>query len=363
MDKSRRAFTASGLAIASSVLLAGKTSAEPSKPAAGGADSAKAAAFVKKVGIQYPVCNAVFDGPGVPELAGAVSEAGGLGGMGFTWLPEDVARDYVKRTKALTKKPFAIGYVLEFEPRTLGIALEAGAPVVQFSWGTPTAAQVAFVRSFGAKVGMQICNLTGALQAFDLGVDYISCQGQEAGGHVQAQSSWRETLGPIIARAGDTPVLVAGGLADGKALREALSLGASGGVFGTRFVATRESAAYPEYKKRLVDGTPSETSLTVCFDGGWNNALHRVLRNATLDNWAAAGAKSAGKRPGEGDIVARLGSREFPRYLTPPPSVGMTGSPMDMPLYSGLGVGSIHDIPAAGDLVRRIWGECIGTTV
>lgn len=321
----------------------------------------KAQAFVEKMGIDFPVCGAVMDGPGTPPLAIAVSEAGGMGGMGLTWLSEAEVRAYVTLTKSSTSRPFAVGYVLEFEPKTLAAALESGAPVVQFSWGTPSQEQVRLVRSFGAKLGMQISNRLGAQQALDAGVDYICCQGQEAGGHVQAQTGWRSVLGGILDIAGETPVLVAGGIGDGKMLREVLEYGASGGIFGTRFVATKESPAHNGYKARLASATATDTSLTSCFDGGWSNALHRVIRNETLEAWEAAGALSAGKRPGEGEVIARRGDREFQRYLTPPPSADMTGQPMLMPLYSGTGVGSIHDIPHAGELVHRIWAECVGS--
>ena len=227
-----------------------------------------AASFVRKLGIRLPICQAVMDlGSGMAELSAAISEAGGLGGMGVTWHTGDEVAAFVSRARALTKAPFAVGYVLSFEPTTLPIALESGAPIVQFSWGTPKPETATLVRSFGAKIGMQVSSLGGAKQALDLGVDYLSIQGQEAGGHVQASASWRETIGAVIQAAGSVPVLVAGGLANGKALREVLSLGCAGGVFGTRFLATEESPSHPSYKKRLMHASASDTMLTVCFDG------------------------------------------------------------------------------------------------
>lgn len=320
------------------------------------------ASFVSKLGIKRPICQAVMDlGGGMAELSAAISEAGGLGGMGVSWHSADEVADFVKRACALTKAPFAVGYVLSFEPTTLATALESGAPVVQFSWGTPKPATVSLVRSFDAKIGMQVSSLAGAKQAFDLGVDYLSIQGQEAGGHVQASASWRDTIGAVVQSAGDVPVLVAGGLANGKALREVLSLGCAGGVFGTRFLATEESPSADSYKKRLAHASTADTMLTVCFDGGWPNALHRVLRNETTEMWEAAGSGPAGSRPGEGDVIAYLGNTPLERYSIFGPNKRMIGPDLtQMALYAGTSVDGITDIPPVAELIERIWQECIG---
>jgi nitronate monooxygenase len=316
--------------------------------------------FVAKMGLHYPIVQAAMGGSDLTELAASVAESGGLGGLGLTWSSEDEVRDQIKRVRARTKRPFAAGYVLAFPPNTLAAALEEGAPVVQFSWGIPSSEHVKLVRSHGASMGVQVSNLDGARRALDAGADYISVQGQEAGGHIQASTSWHQNLGPIIQEAGETPVLVAGGLGDGRALRVALNAGAAGGVFGTRFVACKENRFHQQYKERLVQSTAGDSMLTVCFDGSWPNALHRVLRNKATDAWEAAGSGPAGSRPGDGDTVAVIGNAPLPRYTMYPPNEGMPESVVsEMALYAGLGVDLIQDIPSARDLVKRLWSECI----
>jgi nitronate monooxygenase len=316
--------------------------------------------FVAKMGLRYPIVQAAMGGTDLTELAASVSESGGLGGLGVTWSSEDEVRDQIRRVRAKTKRPFAVGYVLAFPPSTLTAALEEGAPVIQFSWGTPSPEDVKLVRSHGARMGAQVSNLDGARRALDTGADYISVQGQEAGGHVQASASWHRNLGPILAEAGTTPVLVAGGLGDGRALRSALQAGAAGGVFGTRFVACKENGFHQQYKERLVQSTADDSMLTVCFDGSWPNALHRVLRNKATEAWEAAGSGPAGLRPGDGETVAVIGNTPLPRYTMYPPNEGMPESVVsEMALYAGLGVDLIHDVPSARDLVKRLWSECI----
>jgi nitronate monooxygenase/enoyl-[acyl-carrier protein] reductase II len=105
-------------------------------------------------------------------------------------------------------------------------------------------------------------------------------------------------------------------------------------------------------------GGEETTALTICFEGGWPHAPHRVLRNETLDAWEAAGCPSPGRRPGEGEIVARSASGEpIYRYEDTAPRVGMTGRIEAMALYAGTGVSRIHDLPPAGECVRQLWEE------
>jgi hypothetical protein len=86
------------------------------------------------------------------------------------------------------------------------------------------------------------------------------------------------------------------------------------------------------------------------------------LRNGTFIRWDAAGCPPMGKRPGEGDVVAtRSDGRTVLRYAISSPLAGFTGNQLlDLALYAGEGVGAVRDIPAAGDLVTRLWKECVG---
>jgi nitronate monooxygenase len=160
--------------------------------------------------------------------------------------PVQVVRETVTRVRSLTKGTFIANYVLAFPPESLSVALEAGVPVVQFSWGLPSKDIVAAVRQAGARFGVQVANSQGARGALDLGADYLVAQGIEAGGHVQSSTPLFELLPNVLAEAGDTPVLVAGGIGNGAGIRAALMAGASGAVLGTRFVATQENEAHPD---------------------------------------------------------------------------------------------------------------------
>jgi len=292
-----------------------------------------------------------------PELAVAVANAGAMGAMALTWTEPTEAAAFVRQVRAATDGVFQVNFALAFPPKSLNAALESGVPIVTFSWGDP-APYLTEVRAAGAAFGVQVTSVSGARRALDLGADFLICQGIEAGGHVQSTRPLWELLPTIIAEAGQTPVIASGGIGDGQGIAQALSLGAAGTMLGTRFVATRESRAHPDYKQRLLEASASDAALTVCFDGGWPYAAHRVLRNQTLELWEAAGCPPNGQRPGEGETAGQSASGEaIYRYEDTAPRQGMTGDVSDMALYAGTSCGLINDVPPAGELVARLWAE------
>jgi nitronate monooxygenase len=325
----------------------------------------RARTLMATFGLKYPIFSAGMGSAATPELAIAVSNAGGLGAVGTGVNPAaEAVRQRISRTKSATARPFAVNYLLAWDPVTLPVALEAGAPIIQFAWGIPTAEVVATIRKAGAKMGIQISSAAGARRALDLSADYLICQGTEAGGHVQATRSLYEVLPAVIEEAKTVPVLAAGGIANGAHIRRALLAGASGVLMGTRFVATREANGHEDYKAALARAQASDTALTVCFQDGWVNAPHRVLRNRTLEMWEAAGCPQSGKRPGEGDILATnsITGTAKRRYGLSHPVHGDRGTLSELCLYAGEGVSAIRDIPSAGELVARLWRECLGAS-
>jgi nitronate monooxygenase len=218
--------------------------------------SAATQRLMSQFGLRYPIFQAAIGSSSSPDLAIAVSSAGAMGAMALWPFPADEASARVARVRSATSKPFFVNYALAHEPKSLLAVLEAGAPIMQFSWGMPDKRLVAAVRQASAKVGVQVTSAESARAALDLGADYLVCQGTEAGGHVQANSRLTETLPKVLEEAKLTPVIAAGGIGNGADIRAMLSAGASGTMLGTRFVATRESSAHQEYKNALLRANP-----------------------------------------------------------------------------------------------------------
>lgn len=321
----------------------------------------KSKKLLTKFNLKYPIFQAA---PGGEQLAVAIANSGGMGAVALSFESPDYALKVVKRMREATKGNFYGNYVLSMEPKSLDKALEAGCPIIQFSWGIPSKDVVAKVRRAGAKLGIQVSSNLGAKKALSLDPDFLICQGVEAGGHVQGTSALLQSIRGILELAGQVPVLAAGGIANGHDIRCALNAGAAGVILGTRLMATQESDAHAEYKRKLVEAGAESTVYTICFnkeptaDTGTWNAAHRVLRNSTFLEWEAEGCPVNGSKPGEDDVVAThpIYGQAY-RYETIPPMAGHEGSLEAMALYAGEGVGKVNDLPSAAELMQRLWKE------
>jgi nitronate monooxygenase len=314
-------------------------------------------------GLKYPIFEAPHGRQTCPDLAIAVSNAGAMGALAGLGNPDE-ARVAVSKVRSAAKGAFFVNFLLAVvpmsgsEPAPLRAALDAGAPIVQFSWGMPSKEAVAAIRAAGAKMGMQVTSAESARAALDLGADYLVCQGTEAGGHVQATRALYEALPIVLQEARDKPVIASGGIGNGQGVREALLAGASAAMLGTRFVATVESNAPLAYKEAIIAAHAKDTALTICFQDGWP-ATHRALRNRTFVIWDAAGCPPPGKRPGEGDIlVSRPDGSKVRRYWYQSPVRNEEGAITECALYAGRSVEVVKDLPTAGELVERLWREC-----
>ena len=309
----------------------------------------------RRLGIDVPIVQAPVGSVTTPSLAAAVSNAGGLGMLAGSWRAPEELRSTLRDTRALTSRPFGLNLVLAFEVRErLEIALEEGVRIVSFFWGDP-AAWIPMVHTAGGVVIHSVGSVDEATVAVRSGVDLLVAQGTEAGGHVRGTHPRDRLVAEVKAVAKDVPVLAAGGIADAGDVRAALQAGADGVWSGTRFVASHEASAHPEYKQRLVESAATDTLLCEVFDVGWTDAPHRVLRNSTVRAWEAAGRPSNGHRPGEGDVVAYFSNgTPVRRYEDMPPLDGMTGEVEALALYAGESVERIDAILPAAASVRRL---------
>jgi len=318
----------------------------------------QAAAFMRDFGLDYPIVQAPATGPATARLAIAVAEKGAMGAMPLSFSSADSVLAMVREVLEGTDRATFANYVLHFPHPTLEAVLDLGVSCVQFSFGLPTAEEAALVADHGARLGIQVSSGDNARRALELGADYLVCQGLEAGGHVQATMPLRRALDDVLAAAEGAHVLASGGVATGRDIRTLLDAGAAGVVIGTRFVATQESEAHPRYKLALQAARSEDTVRTICFNRGWENANHRVLRNGTIRTWEAAGSPAPGNRPGESDEVAfRPTGAAILRYQGRAPFEGLTGDVEDMAMYAGTGVDNISDIPSAADVIERLWQE------
>ncbi|HJT81056.1 MAG TPA: nitronate monooxygenase [Chthoniobacterales bacterium] len=313
------------------------------------------------LGIEYPVFVAPM-GPDItgPELAAAVSNAGGFGILQAQLAPPPQFREAIKQTRSLTERPFGVNLILHFPvDEQVAICIEEQVPVISFFWGDPKP-HVARCHDAGIKVMHQVGSVAEAQRAVDAGVDIIIAQGVEAGGHVRGEVSTLALVPRVVDAVARTPVAAAGGIADGRGLAAVLALGAQAAVIGTRFLASEESRAHPFYKKRLLSANEDDTIRTVLFGFGWPNAPHRTLRTKFVEQWLGREAQGQESRPDEpviGETVIAGQRMPLLRFMGFPPNCDATGDIESMDLLAGQGVGLIRDIRPAGDIVRDIVAE------
>jgi NAD(P)H-dependent flavin oxidoreductase YrpB (nitropropane dioxygenase family) len=316
-------------------------------------------AMCERLGIAIPIIQAPMGGAVGPALAAAVSNAGGLGTLALWGADVDTLRRQVRETQALTTKPFAINLNLEFpQEERLEACLAEGVPIISFFWREPSAL-VQRAKEAGAVVLHTVSTANEARQAVDCGVDVVVAQGWEAGGHVRGTVATMPLTPAVVDAVGSVPVVAAGGIADGRGFAAALALGASGAWIGTRFLASNEVAIHPHYRERLLGATEDDTIyLEELFDIGWPKAPHRVLRNSTVAGWEGAGRPKSGARPGEGEVVATSKSRgPIVRYRSYTPGADAEGDIDALSLWAGQGVGLVHKVQPAAEIVREIISE------
>jgi nitronate monooxygenase len=283
-----------------------------------------------------------------------------------------MVEDRIAKTRALTTRPFGVnviidevGWAVSEEDRELVrsevlAAINARVTAVVLFWGDPSP-YVEPAHAQGVRVLVQVGAVSEAEAAVAAGVDALIAQGIEAGGHVRGTTSIWELLPAVVNAVAPVPVLASGGIGDAAGVARAITLGAQGVSLGTRFLASDESRAHPEYKRRIVESTAKDTVYTEdLYEISWPGAPTRTLRNRTFDEWDAAGRPSPGHRPGEGTTVGtmRLSSGEtyeLPRYAGAGSLLVDFEGDFDYPaMWAGESVDVVNDVLPAAEIVRRL---------
>lgn len=298
--------------------------------------------FTTRLGLRHPIAQAPMGGSAGGALATAVSNAGGLGMLGagdHSWLDRELPI-----LAGSTGAPWAAGFLTwAIAPGVVERVVEAGARAVMFSFGDPTP-YVDVVRDAGALVMLQVTDLDEARQAVDLGADVIVAQGTEAGGHGARRGRSTLTFVPlVIDLAASTPVLAAGGIADGRGIAAALALGADGALLGTRFQATPEALVDPMITKALLAGRGAETERSTILDvargSSWpSRYTARTLPHPHLDRW----------RDRESDLATDPQAVESYRADV------AAGVIPPLPVWAGEAVDLITTLTPAADLVETL---------
>jgi nitronate monooxygenase len=299
-------------------------------------------ALTEIFGIDHPIVLAPMGGVAGGALAAGVSEGGGLGLIGagrgdLEWLDRECG---LARTG--TSKPWGIGFLTwAIGPQAIDAAIERSPAAIMLSFGDPSPFADT-IHAAGIPLMVQVTSMDEARRALDVGAKVIVAQGSEAGGH----GGGRATLPfvPAVADiAGATPVLAAGGIADGRGLAAALMLGAVGAMIGTRFEATFEALLDAEESKAITAAGAADTVrgrvLDIATHAGWPARYPaRTLRNRFTDTWQdrESALESDDQALAEFRAAAERGDRDY------------------LPIWAGEAVDLVNELGSASALVASI---------
>ena len=301
-------------------------------------------------GVEHPIMQGGMHYVGLAELAAAVSNAGGVGIItGLTQRTPELLAAEIARCRELTDKPFGVN--LTFLPSLsapdypgyVKAIVDGGVKIVETAGNNP-AKWLPGLKEAGIKVIHKCTSVRHALKAEAIGCDAVSVDGFECGGHPGEDDVPNFILLPRAAEELKIPFLASGGMADGRSLVAALSLGADGMNMGTRFIATREAPVHENVKQAILNASELDTRLVM---RPLRNT-ERVLVNAGVERLLEK-ERTLGAALKFEDIIEEVAG-VYPKV--------MTEGDMEVGAWScGMVCGLIHDIPTCQELIDRIMAE------
>ena len=301
-------------------------------------------------GIEHPIIQGGMHFVGFAELAAAVSNAGGLGIItGLTQRTPELLAGEIRRCREMTDKPFGVN--LTFLPTVtspdypgyIRAIIEGGIKVVETAGNNPQKWLPA-MHEAGIKVIHKCTSVRHSLKAESIGCDAVSVDGFECGGHPGEDDIPNFILLPRAAEELKMPFVASGGMADGRSLVAALSLGAEGINMGTRFIATREAPVHENVKQAIVAASELDTRLVM---RSLRNT-ERVLKNGAVERLLEK-ERALGANLKFEDIIDEVAG-VYPKIM-------LEGT-MDAGAWScGMVAGLIRDVPTCKELIDRIMRE------
>jgi NAD(P)H-dependent flavin oxidoreductase YrpB (nitropropane dioxygenase family) len=295
-------------------------------------------------GIEHPVIGGCMQWITGPEFTAAVSNAGALGIMSSATFPDqDEFRRALHRLKSLTDKPFAVNLNLFPALRPIDndlyvdvILEEGGVDIVETSGHRPTEDLLSRLKENGVKLMHKCTSTHHALTAWEMGYDAVTVFGSEGGGHIGDAGLTFLSMVPRAVDLLDIPVIAAGGIADGRGLAAALSLGAQAVLIGTRLLLTEECPIHPRVKERLLEARETDT-LTIL------GSVHNNLR--VWNNTAAGKAAELEARGAAFEEIIKVIAGSLTR------SMFQTGDPDSGIIVCSQDIGIIDDIKPVSEVI------------
>ncbi|WP_386085924.1 nitronate monooxygenase [Weissella cibaria] len=299
----------------------------------------------EKLGMKYPIIQGGMAWAGTGHLAGAVSEAGGLGIIGTGYWKADKVREEIRRARQVTDKPFGVNVMLlsRHIREVFDVIIEEGVQVVATGAGDPSPF-IEELHSHGILVIPVVPSVGLAKMMEKKGVDAVVAEGMESGGHIGMLTTM--TLVPQVVDALNIPVIAAGGIADGRGVAAAFMLGASGVQMGTRFLASAESEVHENFKNAVVKAKDIDTLVTGELLG--NRA--RVLKTKMSKNFVKQERIEITKPKPNANAIEELENGSLRRAV-------LDGDKENGAFMAGQISGMIHEIKPVAEILEDVWSQ------
>jgi enoyl-[acyl-carrier protein] reductase II len=300
------------------------------------------------LGIEVPIILAPMGSATSAEFAAAVSNQGGLGGIGSLFRTTAAVKRDIDKVRELTDRPYAINHVPQLlDAEAFRHTLAVRPAVISFALGDP-GDLVQQAHDAGSRVIVQVTTVAQAVQAAERGADVIIAQGGEAGGY-GGNVGTMVLVPQVVDAVSPVPVVAAGGIFDGRGLAAALVLGAVGVNLGTRFLASKEAPIPNEWKQSIIAARSEDTMKAEVLNdisplpgaAGYNTVL-RSLHTPFLDDWTA--------RPEE----VRQNAERLRGLIV---ASHQEGRPQETLLTAGQTVGGINRILPVAEIMRSLVAE------
>ncbi|MFW9864346.1 MAG: NAD(P)H-dependent flavin oxidoreductase [Candidatus Thorarchaeota archaeon] len=302
------------------------------------------------LGCKYPIIAGTMARISSPEFTAAASNAGACAVLASAnFKTPDALRDAIKKTQSLTDRPFAVNINLfpALMPQDkledyVDATLDEGVKIIETSGHKAPEDLVPRFRDGGAIWIHKCAGVRYAKKGASLGADIVTVVGYENGGATGILDIGTMVMAPSVVDALDIPVIVGGGIADGRGIAAALALGAEGVIMGTRLMATKECPIHDNLKRAFVEAAETDTTLALRSVGN----THRFWKNKAIQNVLELEAQGA---PLFQLIQAASGDRSEEMYR---------GGDIDHGVVAcGQAVGLVNDVPAIQELLDRVMGE------
>jgi len=338
--------------------------------------------LTERLGCRWPILQTAMGWVAEPGLVIGSSNAGAFGFLGAAVMTPDEARGKILEVRRGTDRPFGVNFHM-FQPGAeqiveLILANRDQVRAVSFGRG-PNAKMIARFRDAGILCIPTVGAVKHAQKMVELGVDMVTVQGGEGGGHTGSVPT--TVLLPQVLDAVQVPVIASGGFADGRGLAAALAYGAAGIAMGTRFLLTRESPVAEQAKAEYLKAGTDRIIVTTKLDGipqrvVRGRLMERIEKSGRLALWLRAieASRAMKKQSGASWLDLIRSARGMTAHGAMPLKQAMMAATMPMliqkavvegdvdhgVLATGMVGGRIGDVPTCKELVDRIVAEARG---